>query len=38
MIHEYNLKCHVIVPNIARRHQNGPYLLLSILKINISLN
>ena len=36
MIHALDLKRHIIiVPNVAQRHQNGPYLLLSILNTHI---
>ena len=31
MIHVLNVKRHIMVLNIARRHQNRPYILLSIL-------
>ena len=30
-MHVLPVKRHILVPNIARHHQNGHYLLLSIL-------
>ena len=37
MIHVLDLKDHIVVPNIARPHQNSPCLLLSILKNVITI-
>ena len=33
IIHVLDLRRHILVLNIVRRHQNGPYLMLSILHV-----